>query len=123
MEPDLAIDWTCPFCGNIAQTATSPSPLSYSRTCECGAIALAAPSRDYDEITDDAIGIFSVQIRPDSRGFEQLLRRDILAAGIEIRDGAIGHVTYPVTSRESNRILRDEYRSVWFRRKDGPECA
>ena len=47
-EPDGAVEsrgygaWTCAFCGKFASLETEQSSLCESRTCECGAIALAA---------------------------------------------------------------------------------
>ncbi len=108
--------WKCAFCGAQADRQTLPSPLCESRTCSCGAIALAAPARDYDEITDDAIGLFSVQIPPDSTGYEHLLRRDILQAGIEIRQGAVRKGPFPGGRQ-------DEIQYVWFRRGNPNESA
>lgn len=102
--------WTCPFCGAQAVWETTPAPLGESRTCACGAIALAAPARDYDEITDDALNLFSIPTRPESRGSEALLRRDLLDAGIEIRDGLTRRV-------EIAPGRHDEMQSVWFRRR------
>jgi hypothetical protein len=48
-----------------------------SRQCECGAIAIGAPECDWDEVTDEAIGLFQVATRHESRGFDSLLRDDI----------------------------------------------
>ena len=78
-----------------------------SRTCSCGAIALAAPSVDTDEIIDDALGIFAVQIRKVSRGYDALMLEDLCRAGVEIREGERARV------REG---FWGEYTSLWFRK-------
>ena len=36
-----------------------------SKQCECGAIAVGAPEGDWDEVTDEALGLFAVPIRPE----------------------------------------------------------
>lgn len=99
--------WLCPFCGRVATQETSEVVLCDSRTCSCGAIALAAPRPDTDEIVDDALNIFGVQIRDESRGFDSLLLEDIRRAGVEVREGQRARV------REG---LLGEYVSLWFRR-------
>ena len=104
-------NWTCHFCGQNASKATLPSPLCESRTCSCGAIALAAPARDWDEITDDAIGLFSVSIRPESKGFEQLLLADIETAGVERHLGTMKGFA-------SSLGKEKQWTCVWFRRKN-----
>src|SRR4029453_5279422 len=69
--------WVCPFCRRGADLETVPRPLCQSRTCACGAVVLANRPCDFDEITDDAIGLFAVEVRPESRGYDLELRRDI----------------------------------------------
>ena len=99
--------WLCPFCGVFAVLETKQQALCDSRTCSCGAIALAAPAVDTDEIIDDALGIFSVPIRDESHGYDNLLVEDICRAGIEVREGD------QVRVREG---FWGEYRCLWFRR-------
>lgn len=77
--------WKCPWCGRVA--ATVRKSICDSRQCDCGAIALGAPEGDWDEVTDEAIALFKVAIRPESSGFDSLLRDDIRRAGVEIRPG------------------------------------
>jgi len=101
--------WVCAFCGRVATAETSPRPLCESRTCSCGAVALANWPGDFDEITDDAIELFSVPIRPESRGYDQALRQDILRAGVEIKPGAVRDAEWIPGRRE-----RVHY--IWFRR-------
>jgi hypothetical protein len=71
---------------------------------------------DFDEITDDAIDLFSVEVRPESCGDDRELRRDILRAGVEIRPGAVcGEALF------SGR--REEVHFVWFRRREAAPPA
>src|SRR5258707_7814612 len=102
--------WACVFCGRIAGLETVPRPLCESRTCRCGAVALANRPCDFDEITDDAIGLFEVTTRPESSGYDMLLRQDIIRSGIEIRPGAVVEV-------EMFPGRRELIQYVWFRLK------
>ncbi len=108
--------WVCAFCSRVATLESSPRPLCESRTCSCGAIALANRPCDFDEITDDAIRLFAVPIRPESRGWEQALRQDILRSGVEIKPGAIREV-------QLLHGLREQIHHVWFRRSGQPRHA
>lgn len=101
--------WICAFCGKVATLETIPQPLCESRTCPCGAIALANRSCDYDEITDDAIGLFSISVRPESHGYDQDLRQDILRSGVDIKQGVSREIEWFPGHRE-----QIDY--VWFRR-------
>jgi hypothetical protein len=62
---------------------------------------------DSDEIIDDALALFEVPIREESAGYDDLLLRDIRAAGIDVREGQ------RVRVREG---FWGEYTSLWFRR-------
>jgi hypothetical protein len=99
--------WTCPFCGKLAESQTQARVLCHSRTCACGAIGLAAPAVDQDEIIDDAIGIFRARIHAESHGFDARLLADLTRAGVAIRNG-------------ERVALRDGpwgvWTSMWFRR-------
>jgi len=106
--------WSCPFCGETATLDTELRVLCDSRRCSCGAIALAAPTVDTDEIVDDALGIFAVQIREESRGYDALLLEDLRRAGVEIRQGERARV------REG---FWGEYSSLWFRRSQPSASA
>lgn len=103
--------WVCPFCGQVADLETVLRPLCRSRTCACGAVVFANRPCDFDEITDDAIGLFAVEIRPESRGHDLELRRDILRSGVEIRPGA-------VCGEELIPGHREDVHYVWFRRQE-----
>ena len=73
------------------------------------AVALANRPCDFDEITDDAIGLFDVTgPRPESAGYDRLLRHDIMRSGVEIRPGAIDEVEMFPGHRELIQY-------VWFR--------
>jgi hypothetical protein len=103
--------WVCPFCSRVADLETTPRPLCASRTCACGAVVLANRPCDFDEITDDAIGLFSVEIRPASRGYEGALRQDILRSGVDSRPGV-------VCATELFPGYREEVHYIWFRRQE-----
>jgi len=77
--------WKCPWCKRIA--AIVRKSICDARECACGAIAIGAPEGDWDEVTDEAIGLFGVTPRSESCGFDSLLRDDIWRAGVEIRPG------------------------------------
>jgi len=57
MSPEPIFGLRCPWCGRMAVKPSSPPVICESRICDCGAIALAAPSHDTDEIIDDAINV------------------------------------------------------------------
>ena len=101
--------WVCAFCGRVVTLATTPRPLCASRTCSCGAVALANRPCDFDEITDDAIGLFAVPIHPESCGYDLALGQDILRSGVEIKPGA-------VREEELFPGRREQIHCVWFRR-------
>ena len=104
--------WVCAFCGRLATLETSPRTLCESRTCSCGAIALANRPCDFDEITDDAIRLFAVPIRPESCGYDLAARLDILRSGVEMRPGVVCEVElFPGQPEQLHHI--------WFRRSDG----
>lgn len=111
-DETLATDhrWVCAFCGRVAVLETVPRPLCLSKTCACGAIVLANRPCDSDEITDDAIALFSVEIRPESRGWERDLRQDILRSGVEFKLGT-------VCVEEICLGYGQEIQYVWFRRQ------
>jgi hypothetical protein len=96
--------WNCPWCGEVARTVRAS--ICDSRQCECGAVGIGAPDVDWDEVTDDAIDLFQVRVRDESRGNDAALRDDLRAAGVEIREGV----------KETNRPGRP-YQYVWFRRR------
>jgi hypothetical protein len=102
---DDAVKWECPWCGCVATQVLES--ICESRLCDCGALALGAPSVDYDEITDEAIGYFRIQIQQESRGFESRLLSDILQSGVEFRDGA---------TDTRGKGFWDAYVYRWFRR-------
>jgi hypothetical protein len=79
------VKWKCPWCGRIATLVRQS--VCDCRQCDCGAIAIGAAEGDWDEVTDAAIAFFRVPTRPESLGFDALLREDILLAGVEMREG------------------------------------
>jgi hypothetical protein len=93
----------------MATLQTERHVVCFSRTCECGSIALGAFHCDGDEIIDDAIGIFAVQIRPESRGLDHLLINDIRRAGVEIRTGELVQGRPDIPKQLA-------YQFLWFRR-------
>jgi hypothetical protein len=106
--------WLCPWCGQQATLKTECRVICYSKTCTCGAIALGAPPWDFDEIVDDAIGIFEVEIRPESRGFDSRLLDDVQRSGVEMRMGAL------VRPDEGPPL---EYQYIWFRKPEASRLA
>lgn len=100
--------WTCPFCNSRATQQTAARVLCDSRTCACGAIALAAPACDMDEIIDDAVGVFGVGIREDTRGYDSLILENVRMAGVEIRHGQT------VAIKRSGSGKPRDYKSLWF---------
>ena len=101
------VKWKCPWCSRTAATIHE-SILCDSRECICGSIALGAPEGDWDEVTDEALGIFNVQTRPESSGFDSLLRDDLRRAGVEIRPG--------VRDPDMGHPWGWAYVYTWFRR-------
>ena len=105
--PSGFVAWTCPFCVNVAAGQVEQSVLCACRKCVCGAIGIAAPKVDNDEIVDDAIYIFGVRTREESRGYDALLLDDIRRTGVEIREGQRCKV---------KDGFWGEYKSLWFRK-------
>ena len=95
--------WLCPWCQQLAASETN-GVLCESRTCDCGAIGLSAPVVDSDEIIDDAIGLFNVRIREESRGFNDLILADIALSGVDIRGGLLEGTPLPT------------HRLIWFKK-------
>jgi len=106
---DADYNWLCPWCGKVALPPTEHTVVSYSKTCECGALALAAPPWDTDEIIDDAINIFGI-----ADGYLTPYNDDRIAGlekvGVEIAEGT------RVSSGGSHPI---KLRVLWFRRRVG----
>ena len=101
-------NWTCPWCGRVATSVRAA--LCEARQCDCGALGIVALDCDWDEVTDDAINLFSVSTRPESRGFDERLRDDIRRAGIEIRRGG--------TDSGGTHPFGRPYVHTWFKRTD-----
>lgn len=112
---DSERQWECPWCGSEAQNKIAKM-LPDARACDCGAIGMAAPQVDSDEIIDAAIDYFHVTTRPESRGFDARLLEDIQRSGIEIREGAL--------TRDPNLAgMWATIRHLWFRRQKTKEGA
>jgi histidine triad (HIT) family protein len=99
-------EWTCPWCRALATLPGSAS-ICQSRRCECGALAIAAPPWDTDEIIDDAIGVFGI-------GVAHLTSLDsdrvtgLRQMGVDVAEGQ----RLPATGSD-----RFELRVLWFRRR------
>jgi hypothetical protein len=72
---------------------------------------MAWPHVDSDEMIDEAIGYFRVQVRPGSRPFDQLYLEDIRRSGIEIREA-------PMTKDPTVPPFWSHIRHLWFRAKE-----
>ncbi len=112
---DAERQWKCPWCGSEALNKTS-IVMPDSRACDCGAVGIAAPRVDSDEIIDAAIDYFHVTTRPESRGFDALFLQDIQRSGIEIREGAL---TRNLEAPEFWATIRH----LWFRRQKADDNA
>jgi hypothetical protein len=99
--------WKCPWCGKVAMTVRES--ICDSRSCVCGAVAVGAPDCDWDEVTDEALGLFAVPVRAESVGCDESLRDDIRRDGVEMREG----VTDPDMGHPR------PYQYMWFRRASG----
>src|SRR5712692_348150 len=103
--------WLCPWCRRVAHLPTQHRVICHSRTCECGALALGAPTRDTDEIIDDAIGIFGI-----TDGYMTPYDADrilgLQESGVEVADDP------RMPSGDGNSF---QLRILWFRRKAEPE--
>lgn len=86
--PDVV--FRCPYCDALAETPAPRRTLCAARVCACGAIGLANPAVDQDEIIDDAIGLLNVPIPDEARGDDAALIEAIRAAGYEVREGWSG---------------------------------
>ncbi len=97
--------WECPWCGSLADRPSSLRVISYSRICLCGALALAAPPEDSDEIIDDAINVFGI-----ADGYLTEFNSDRIAGlraiGVDVIEGQRIEPTPSIPSR---------YRVLWFR--------
>jgi hypothetical protein len=71
-------------------------------------VGIGAPQGDWDEVTDEAIALFNVIVRPESRGYDALLRDDIRRAGVEMRPG--------VSDPDMGHPWGWAYVYTWFRR-------
>jgi len=98
--------WLCPWCREFATLPGNPSGICESKRCQCGGLGIAAPSRDSDEIIDDAIGIFGI-----AEGCLTPYNSDRVAGlqriGVEVLEGQ------RVPADADNRL---EWRVLWFRK-------
>ena len=77
-----------------------------SKRCQCGALGMAAPPRDADEIIDDAIGIFGI-----AEGYLTPYVSDRVAGLQQIGVEAVEGQRIPTDA--NNRF---EWRVLWFRK-------
>jgi hypothetical protein len=105
--PDAEREWACPWCQAVATRPSDSTGICESKQCECGALGIAAPPWDTDEIIDDAIGVFGI-----AEGYLTPLDSDRLAGlrqvGVEIAEGQR-------IPPGANRRL--ELRVLWFRKQ------
>ena len=105
--PETNDEWLCPWCHAVAKMPANTRGICESKRCDCGALGIAAPPWDTDEIIDDAIGVFGI-----ADGYCTLYDSDRVAglrqSGVEIAEGE------RIRDRASNRF---ELRVLWFRRQ------
>lgn len=80
----------CLYCDAVAEMAAPRRTLCAARTCACGAIGLANPAVDQDEIIDDAIELLEVRVPEATHGDDAGLIEAIRADGYEVREGFSG---------------------------------
>lgn len=101
-------EWLCPWCQAIAEMPGNLSGIWESKHCECGALGIAAPPWDTDEIIDDAIGVFGI-----AEGYLASHDSDRVAGlqqvGVEVAEGE--RIAAGVLSQFELRVL-------WFRRRE-----
>ena len=85
--------WLCPFCGSKADINCDETTVSLAMRCSCGALALAAPTIDRDEIIDDAINIFKIKISDKAKGYDAKILEEMQLAGLRIWQGENQKVT------------------------------
>ena len=100
--------WECPYCSGKATIENTHRIICESLGCSCGAIALAAPAVDQDEIIDDALNIYRIKLSEKAKGYNSLMIEEIKAAGIDVKEGQ---------SPKINDSLWGEYISLWFKVK------
>ncbi len=104
-------EWLCPFCSSIASDPLTDSVVCEGRRCACGAIALAAPLIDSDEIIDDAINLFSIQISKTPKLYDALVLEEICESGVEYLEGKRARVGADSLGEWGN------WTSLWFRKQ------
>jgi hypothetical protein len=102
--------WICPFCDAVAAESTAASVQSESRTCACGAVGLAGPACDVDALMEDAVLIFGVAAREDTRMRDVTPQADARLPGVEMRHGRTVALKRGLLSRPL------DWTSLWFRR-------
>ncbi len=102
----LKFEGKCPFCGHSADGQVE-GVISHSRKCHCGAIALGAPSCDFDEVIDDARNYFGVSVDSLSLNFRPP-QEWLKESGIELVEGGMGGPKGPFGSNQF----------YWFRRTE-----
>ena len=108
MGTESQMAWECPWCGMLAHQRSDLRLLCESRACVCGALALAAPPWDTDEIIDDAINVFGI-----ADGYLTEYDSDrvagLRAVGVELAEGQ---------RIEAAGKERSVLRVLWFRKSD-----
>lgn len=102
--------WRCPWCGTFTKTTERRSVLCISRQCHCGALVLAAPRRDFDEILDTAVEILEIEVPQEALVDTRIMMHYFQSAGVDI-----------VVDEKSNLFPvghDDLYLCVWFCRRE-----
>ncbi len=106
METSLSFNGECPFCGGTANDEME-NMLSLSCRCSCGAIALGAPSCDFDEVIDDARNYFGLTV--DGRTINFRHHSEWLnECGVSFLEGGVGGPSGPRRALGSNHYY-------WFK--------
>jgi hypothetical protein len=106
--PEPEHEWLCPWCRAIANKPGNMSGICESKRCECGALGIATPPWDTDEIVDDAIGVFGIP-EGDLTPYDSDRVAGLQQVGVEVAEGE--RIPAGVLNRFELRVL-------WFRRRE-----
>ncbi len=106
-QPRTYDRWICPYCGAAAlKKLISDHIFCEARICACGAVALAGPVVDTDELVDSAVCLYQLDLLGPGSTIEVNTLDDLLRAGFEYRSGESAHVGSGIWT---------DHTSLWFR--------